>query len=37
MARLTLRAFGPAQPQPNPAQTLRAAFGAIGDPTHRAL
>ncbi len=29
MTRLTLRAFGPAQPQPNPTQTLRAAFGAM--------
>lgn len=28
MTRLTLRAFGPAQPHPNQSQALRAAFGA---------
>jgi len=29
MPRLTLRAFGPAQPYPDTAQSLRAAFGAM--------
>ena len=29
MTRLTLRAFGPAQPAPNRPQALRAAFGAM--------
>ena len=29
MTRLTLRAFGPAQPAPNGVQALRAAFGAM--------
>ncbi len=29
MPRLTLRAFGPAQPHPDTAQSLRAAFGAM--------